>query len=103
MISTKDLTPEELSWFLKESEKYSEDHEELIWIYYEAECSKGHMVINPKNINKLRKTDINKLYKLLQTTGHLVEHGNGGLNIKFFTTLMDLTKAKGRRSQCQKL
>lgn len=96
MVSAKDLSPEDLSWFTNRSEKHSEDQEELIWIVYETEYSRGRMIINPKNLKKLGKSRIKKIYKLLQTIGQIVEHGSIRLNNEFLAKLIELTNTKGR-------
>ncbi len=96
MINVKNLSPEDLSWFTNKSEKYSEDHEELIWILYETEYSRGRVIINPRNLKKLGKSRIKKIYKLLQTIGQIVEHGNLRVDTEFANTLITLATTKGR-------
>lgn len=96
MVSVKDLSPEDLSWFTNESKKYSEDQEELIWIHYETGYSRGRMIINPNNLKQLGKSRIKKLYKLLQTTGQIVAHGNIRQNNGFLIRLITLANTKGR-------
>lgn len=95
-MQDKGQSDEELSWFLTESKKHSEEHEKLIWIHYETRYSKGRIVINPSNLRQLGKARVKKLYKMLQTIGQIVEHGNIEINNEFLTKLVNLVNTKGR-------